>query len=254
MGLVDSHIHLTDYEPGTDIASVIDEAAADGVTCMACNGTGEHDWSSVLEIAASSSRVIPFLGLHPWFVKDASEGWAERLEELVRANPCGIGETGLCRDKGSSPEPAQEEAFRIHLDLAREYSRPVAVHCVKAWGWLIDVLGSEPIVESGLLIHSYGGPAELIKPLADKGAYFSFSGKVLDPGYLRAAKALLAVPPDRLLIETDAPGHDAARTLRTPLCAPILWPRQSPREHSVDFDRHRRYHRTIARAASQNLV
>lgn len=204
-GLMDSHIHLTDFEPGTNIAAIIEQALSAGVTSFACNGTCEKDWPSVLELAEASKAVLPFVGLHPWFIKSRSADWLSTLESLVSANSCGIGETGL--DKLALPFNAadQEEAFRAQLELAHRYERPITIHCVRAWGWLTDILKSQANLPKYVLIHAYGGSPDMVKPLTDLGAYFSFSGKVLDEAHERARKSIHAVPLDRLLIETDAP-------------------------------------------------
>jgi len=45
----------------------------------------------------------------------------------------------------------------------------------------------------------------MVKPLARLGAYFSFPGYFARPGKERQREVFRAVPPDRLLIETDAP-------------------------------------------------
>jgi TatD DNase family protein len=55
------------------------------------------------------------------------------------------------------------------------------------------------------VIHSYSGAPDLIPALAAHGAFFSFSGSVTRPHNKRARTAVTVVPPDRLLIETDAP-------------------------------------------------
>ena len=204
-GLIDSHLHLTDYEPGTDITALLEQTAAAGVSHLMCNGTSEADWPKVLELADVNPQIIPCLGLHPWFVARRSQNWHTILEDYLQIIPCGIGETGLDRLAEPFDQSAQEEAFRIQLSLARKYNRPIMVHCVRAWGWLMDVLHSEPDLPNGFLIHAYGGSVDLIKPLAEMGAYFSFSATVLNENYQRSRKALDAVPLDRLLIETDAP-------------------------------------------------
>jgi TatD DNase family protein len=204
-GLVDSHIHLTDFGPGVDIRAIVKQADAVGVTRLVCNATGAHDWARVIELAGMFPQVTPFLGLHPWFVLQQPDGWFATLEEMVRVNNCGVGEIGLDKCMRPLDRERQEEAFRIQLELARRYERPVTVHCVRSWGWLMDVLSSVKELPERMLIHSYGGSVDLIKPLARMGAYFSFSGKVLFANYERARQAITAIPPDRLLIETDAP-------------------------------------------------
>ena len=58
-------------------------------------GTREADWAAVLAQAASDGQSIPMLGLHPWFVAEASPDWPLRLEALLRDHPAGVGECGL---------------------------------------------------------------------------------------------------------------------------------------------------------------
>jgi len=205
MRLVDSHLHLQDFGAGADVSKVIGEAAAAGVTVLVCNGTAEDDWLTVLGYAGEYPMVVPCLGLHPWFVAERSENWLSTLEDLVRTNTCGVGEIGLDRLIENVDAAVQEECFRLQLELARKYSRPAMIHCIRAWGWLMDVLRSEAVVPSGMLFHAYGGSAELVKELANMGGYFSFSGKTLSQSFEKARKAIAAVPIDRLLIETDAP-------------------------------------------------
>lgn len=202
--IIDSHIHLTDYESGADIGAIIESACAAGVSHLVCNGTSEHDWQSVLALAGNHQEVIPFLGLHPWFVQKSSADWLAKLEELVASCSCGIGEAGLDKLVEPRDQALQENAFRAQLDLARRYGRPITIHCVRAWGWLMDILRTEESIPR-FLVHAYGGPTDLIPELTRFGGYFSFSGKVLDTRFERARKALLKVPSDRLLIETDAP-------------------------------------------------
>ncbi|MCE5321767.1 TatD family hydrolase [bacterium] len=203
-GLVDSHIHLTDFDPGTDIAALVGKAAAHGVSHMVCNATSESDWSAVLKAASDCPGVIPCFGLHPWFVMRRSGQWLIKLEELIKNNECGVGEMGLDRCADLLDKDAQEEAFRAQLDLAYRYCRPAMVHCVRSWGWMMDVLRSTHHLPK-MVVHAFGGSVDMIKALADMGAYFSFSATVLNDNFKRARAALLSVPPDRLLVETDAP-------------------------------------------------
>ena len=55
------------------------------------------------------------------------------------------------------------------------------------------------------LLHSYGGPAEMIEAFAKLGAYFGFPGYFLHERKIRQREVFRHVPLDRLLIETDAP-------------------------------------------------
>ena len=70
---------------------------------------------------------------------------------------------------------------------------------------LLEVLQKEGPVGSGFLLHSYGGPVEMVSQFADIGAYFSISGYFASPGKESKREVFRAVPLDRLLVETDCP-------------------------------------------------
>jgi TatD DNase family protein len=100
---------------------------------------------------------------------------------------------------------AQEGVFRAQLRLAAERGVPASIHCLQAWGKLLEVLESEPRPVCGFVLHSFGGPEEMIAPLAELGAYFSLPGYFALERKTRQRAAFRRVPADRLLIETDAP-------------------------------------------------
>ena len=56
-----------------------------------------------------------------------------------------------------------------------------------------------------MLIHCFGGSAEVAMELVKRGGYISFSGSITRPNNKKAGPAIRAVPDDRILIETDAP-------------------------------------------------
>lgn len=204
-GPVDAHNHVQEEVLAPYLPDVMRRATEAGVTGMVVNGTSEADWPDVLRLSHEYPGVIPCFGLHPWFVRERSAGWLERLEQYLSAVPSAIGEIGLDRWVRDRDEAAQEQCFRQQLDLARRRGLPVMVHCLRAWGWLLDTLRDVGPPQAGMLIHAYGGAPDLLPELVAMGAYLSFAGNVLDPGHKRAQAALVAVPLERLLLETDAP-------------------------------------------------
>jgi TatD DNase family protein len=209
MDLWDSHAHLQDPELAPHLEAAMRRAEMAGVRHIVCNGTQEADWPLVAQLAkqavATHPTVIPCYGLHPWHVKERSGQWLKSLETALTAGPSGVGEIGLDRWIEPRDEAAQETVFRAQLALARRLNRPVMIHCLRAWDWLMRVLREEPPPAAGMLLHAFGGPLDCIKPLANMGAYFSFAGDVLNERKLQKRAALLCIPPERLLLETDAP-------------------------------------------------
>lgn len=203
--LFDAHNHLQAYPGPGEVFSAVSEAQKAGVKLMLCAGTCPADWPRVAEIAGAWRGVLPAFGLHPWKVPGAAAGWLEALEEALRGSRACVGEIGLDRAV-EADYSGQEEAFTAQLRLAKELGRPAVLHCVRAWGRLLEILKKER--PPRFMLHSYGGPCEMMPDLAALGGYFSFSGAILDPKREKLRKALLFAPPDRLLFETESPEPD----------------------------------------------
>ncbi len=204
--LFDAHNHLQDERFGGMQGRLISEARSVGVGRMVVNGTRESDWAGVLELARRESGfIVPSFGVHPWHVGGLSEGWREALWEHLCAVPSGVGEVGLDRWKPGLAYEGQEEVFLWQLGLAVRYDLPLTIHCLRAWGRLLDLLRLHGVPGRGFLLHSYGGAREMVGAFAELGAYFSLPGYFLREGKERKREAFLVVPRERLLIETDAP-------------------------------------------------
>jgi len=221
MRLFDAHNHLHDDRLAPWREEILKALTEAGVQRSVVNGSCEDDWPEVLALARQSTVVFPSFGLHPWHVHDRSPDWQLRLTTCLDSVPSAVGEIGLDRwivdrhaaaarkGRAEGPAPAsleeQAEVFVWQLRLAAQRGLPPSIHCLQAWGLLDEILRREPRPACGFLLHSYGGPAEMVRPLADLGAYFSLPGYFAHERKERQREAFLQVPPDRLLIETDAP-------------------------------------------------
>jgi TatD DNase family protein len=139
----------------------------------------------------------------------------DRLQEILRDIPSGIGEIGLDACMNDSLDAEREQVFRQQLDLSHEWQRPVSLHCRNAWPRMLDILLALPSHPAGMLIHAYSGPPDAITPLAKKNAYFSFGGSLSRRKSDRARRLSALIPPDRLQLESDAP--DLPPDFPTPL-------------------------------------
>ena len=203
--LFDAHNHLQDEALAPHLESVLPELQRIRLARAVVNGTQEADWDRVTALADANPWVLPSYGLHPWYLKQRSPEWQERLSTLVKTGGCAIGEIGLDRWREPFDFKDQTEVFQWQLDLATRHNLPVSIHCLKAWGALWDILRTQPIPKCGFLLHAYGGPAEMVEGLVRRGAYFSFSGHFLNARKTAQCEVFRAIPADRLLVETDAP-------------------------------------------------
>ena len=203
--LYDAHNHLQDERLAFCREALPEAWRREGVARMVVNGSSERDWPAVAELARRFPEVIPSFGYHPWHVKDRSADWRGTLRQALDSVPSVIGEIGLDRWIREADPKAQEEVFLWQLRLAAERNLPASIHCLQAWGRMLEILRAEPRPRRGFVLHSYGGPREMIEPLAELGAYFSLPGCFAHERKARQRETFRHVPPDRLLIETDAP-------------------------------------------------
>jgi len=237
--LYDAHNHLQDERFSGRQSELLAACAQTGVVAMVVNGSREADWPQVLALAQQfplprpvatlspsdgeregvrgSSRIhsapegtrpsgiIPSFGYHPWHIHQRTADWLKNLEHFLDEVPSAVGEIGLDRWKPELSYADQEAVFTAQLRLAAERNLPVSIHCLQAWGHLLEIMQTEPRPARGFLLHSYGGPQEMVTPFTDLGAYFSLPGYFAHERKARQRETFRRVPGERLLIETDAP-------------------------------------------------
>ncbi len=224
MRFYDAHNHLQDERFAGRQEELLTTAETVGVIGMVVNGACAADWPMVDSLARSRPGLIPAFGWHPWYLQERETGWLEDLEsQLDRFPAASVGEIGLDRwileqppsirarylpDLGERTPASFEEqtqAFVAQWKLAVRLDRAVTVHCLNAWGRLIEIIQALPGPSQGFLLHSYGGSAELVPELTRMGAYFSFPGYFALDRKQRQRDVFRRIPLDRLLVETDAP-------------------------------------------------
>lgn len=203
--LYDAHNHLQDARLKPFLTSILEEVSRLNVRRMVVNGSCEEDWPEVVALSKRHPHIVPSFGYHPWYVQERSAEWQTRLIAYLDQTHGAVGEIGLDRWIEGHDLAQQEPVFRAQLRLAAERNVAASIHCLKAWGRLFALLQAEARPARGFLLHSYGGPQEMVQPLAKLGAYFSICGFFAHERKERHRETFRHVPIDRLLIETDAP-------------------------------------------------
>lgn len=220
MRLYDAHNHLQDDWLAPHLDRIATDLVQAGIARAVVNGTTPDDWPAVAALAERFPWVVPSYGVHPWDCGNRPADWQEKLAARIAAEPrARIGEIGLDRwilDRAKPDDPRlaglrrapldeQKEVFVWQLELAATHDRAASVHCIDAWGALLDTLRQSRRPRRGFLLHAYAGAPELVTAFADLGAYFSFNGAFLDSKRESQRNTFKVIPPDRLLVETDAP-------------------------------------------------
>jgi TatD DNase family protein len=205
--LIDSHCHLDFPELNAELGGVLVRAREAGVGLMVTISTRVAKFNELKTLVEAHDNVFCSVGTHPHNAAEEPDITVEELIEVARhPKVVAIGEAGLDYHYDHSPRDVQKKSFRTHIAAARETGLPLVIHAREADADVARILEEES--EAGafpFVLHCFTSGADLAHRGLALGGFISFSGVVT----FKKADALrdiaLAVPYDRVLVETDAP-------------------------------------------------
>jgi len=205
--LIDSHCHLN-YEGLVERQDqVLENARGRGVRGFLNISTRKGEWNDVIAVAERHNDVWASVGVHP-HEADAHQdlGAAALVEGTEHPRVIAIGECGLDYFYDNSERGAQRERFQAHIEAARQTGLPLIVHTREAEQDTANILEAA-VGEGGVtgVLHCFTGSRELAKKALDLGFYVSLSGIVTFKNAADLQQTAKWLPPDRMLVETDAP-------------------------------------------------
>jgi TatD DNase family protein len=155
-------------------------------------------------------RLYAAVALHPTradALTDAARAEIERLAGHPRV--VAVGETGMDlywpgKLDGCADPAAQREAFAWHIDLAKRTGKPLMIHNRDADAAVLDVLTAEGAPDT-VIFHCYSSGPEMARTCIDAGWLLSLAGTVSFRNARELREAARLIPPELLLVETDAP-------------------------------------------------
>jgi TatD DNase family protein len=213
--VIDTHCHLTfpDFAdekfPG-GIPAVLREAADAGVDGCITISTTTRDCLRALEVARNHERVWCSSGVHPLYSGERPHDW-DAIRRVAEDSKCvAFGELGL---DNHYPEPSRdlqhavlaEQLERIMRWREEGLSLPIILHCREAFDDLIPILKRTRLDPTRMVFHCFTGTPDDMRKVLDFGAWVSFTGVVTYRNAREVREAVRLAPPDRVMIETDAP-------------------------------------------------
>ncbi|PKQ00556.1 MAG: LuxR family transcriptional regulator [Alphaproteobacteria bacterium HGW-Alphaproteobacteria-13] len=205
--LVDSHCHLNYKGLAEQQEAVLERARARGVTAMLNIATRESEWDYVLAAAERHGDVWASVGIHPHDADHHPDvDTAKLVQRAAHPRVIGIGETGLDYYYDKSDRARQQDSFRRHIHASQQTGLPVIVHTRDAEADTLALLGEEMgrAAFPGV-IHCFTASDDFARKALDLGLYISISGIVTFRNAADLQATAKWLPPDRLLVETDAP-------------------------------------------------
>jgi len=140
------------------------------------------------------------VGLHPWYADKLSIAELSRIldHQGSSSNLVALGETGL--DKVCKiPIQIQQDIFELQLNKAVILSKPVIIHCVKAWEEMLEITRHYHVP---MILHGYNGSNQLTLNLVKKGFFFSIGAMILYPDS-KIGHSIRHIPLSSIFCETD---------------------------------------------------
>ena len=210
---VDSHAHLElihNSEPDSPlIKHTLDQAASVGIDRVVQVGySAEQSIWSVKCAESFVGQVLAAVALHPNEapVVDDLEKDLKIIEELA-ANPRvrAIGETGL--DFFRTPEELRDKqkySFARHIKMAKDHKKALVIHDRDSHRAVLDLLIQEGAPDK-TIFHCYSGDAQMAKECIANNYILSFAGTLTFKNAPELREAVVLVPVEQLLVETDSP-------------------------------------------------
>lgn len=203
---IDSHAHIYLKQFREDIGEVLERSAECGVTKVYMPNIDHTSIDDMLEVENKwPDQCIPMMGLHPCSVGKDFEKELYLVEEwLGKKDFVAIGEIGTDLYWDKTFWPQQQEAFKIQVEWAKKYEKPVVIHCRDSIDETIELV--EKLKDDKLtgVFHCFSGNKEQAEKIIGLGFYLGIGGvATFKNGGLD--KVIPDIDLDWLLLETDSP-------------------------------------------------
>ena len=206
---IDSHCHLTSPKY-KDAEKVVEGAKGAGVVKLITVGTSVADSKASLAVAEKFANVYSTAGIYPHEDKNSNIGDVKiALQSIAGLSKkgVGIGEGGIdiTNRKNQRPIGDQINLFQAQIELALETGLPLIIHNRNGDEHILSLLDKNRSKGLKGVVHCFTGSWDFAQKILAFGFYISFSGIITYPTGNDILETVINVPPDRFLVETDAP-------------------------------------------------
>lgn len=221
----DTHTHIDDERFDDCRDTLITALRQNGICPILDVGADMEGCKKLLPIAENNDFIYAAIGLHPDAAQHMNESDLETIRQMA-AHPKvkAIGEIGLDYHwPESTDKPQQQYWFDRQMALAQQLDLPVIIHSRDATADTLEILRRY----SGMrgVMHCFSGSVETMKEVVSLGYHIALGGVVTFKNARTTKEVAMAVPLERLLIETDCPyltPEPHRGTTNSPLYVPLV--------------------------------
>jgi TatD DNase family protein len=207
--LIDIGLNLANHRFALDWPHVVARAHAAGVERFILTGTSlkiSREAALLTEKMAPGTAYFT-AGVHPHYASELTSDVLAHLRELLsHANAVAVGETGLDYNRDLSPRNVQRAALEAQVDLACAVNKPLFLHEREAAPDLLAILDNFKDRLPTCVVHCFTGNEAVARQYIERDFYVGITGWVGQKNRNQDLLcALHVIPPERMLLETDAP-------------------------------------------------
>ena len=199
--MIDTHSHIDMLD---NPSASIQESIEAGVEYIIVPSSSPDNFKNVIELT-SYDLIYAALGVHPEDVSKFNKNTPKDIYNLIKQNNkvIAIGEIGLDYYWDKTTKEKQKDIFKIQLELAKSLDLPVLVHDREAHNDTYEILKSFEMKK--VIMHCFSGSVDFAKQCIKEGWLIGVGGVVTFKNSKKLKEAVLEVPLENIVLETDAP-------------------------------------------------
>jgi TatD DNase family protein len=208
MFFIDTHAHLYAKEFDQDRRAMLQRAKDQAVIHSYLPNVDLDSIEPMLALEAEyPDQCTAMMGLHPCSVEDDWKAVLRKIEAwLGKRNFVAIGEIGLDYYWSKIHIKEQQEALLLQACWAQELQLPIILHARDSIDDLIGLIRqAQELGPLQGIFHCFTGDAQQAKTITEELGFFLGIGGVLTYPKANLAAALVDIPLDKMVLETDAP-------------------------------------------------
>ncbi|MBR3290378.1 MAG: TatD family hydrolase [Clostridia bacterium] len=203
MAVFDTHAHYDDAAFDEDRDALLRSLPSAGVCGVLNAATSVASAQASLRMAERYPFVYAAVGVHPSDLDSAGDDTIAELAALAEhPKAVAIGEIGLDYHYDTFPREVQRAWLTRQVELAKDLDLPVILHDREAHEDTMELLRK---YRPRGVVHCFSGSVEMMREVVRLGLFIGLGGAVTFKNARKPLQVAAAVPPDRLLLETDAP-------------------------------------------------
>lgn len=199
--MIDTHSHIDMLD---NPSASIQESIEAGVEYIIVPSSSPDNFKNVIELT-SYDLIYVALGVHPEDVSKFNKNTPKDIYNLIKQNNkvIAIGEIGLDYYWDKTTKEKQKDIFKIQLELAKSLDLPVLVHDREAHNDTYEILKSFEMKK--VIMHCFSGSVDFANQCIKEGWLIGVGGVVTFKNSKKLKEAVLEVPLENIVLETDAP-------------------------------------------------